>query len=306
MIAAPKIRASAAAGSLSTRLCAGLLGLAALAALACPVAAAEAQRIVSIGGGTTEILYRLGVQDRVVAVDTTSLYPPEATQKPNVGYIRALSAEGVLALSPDLILMEEGGGPPEVVSLLDKAGVRIVHLPGGHSAKALPEKIRAIADAVGEKAEGARLADQMAVDLERLHRDLSTVAKRKRVLFVLSLVDGRPMAAGSDTAADAMIRLAGGENVFAEVHGYKTISPEAAAALQPDVVLMVSRGGGLDPKKDALKLPAFAETPAGKTGALVRMDALYLLGFGPRTAQAARELAEKLYPEQAAAWKAAQ
>jgi iron complex transport system substrate-binding protein len=271
-------------------------GIVAIAALATDAHAAE--RIVSIGGSVTEVLYQVGVADRVVGIDTTSLYPSEAIQtKPNVGYLRALSAEGVLGLSPDLIIMEKDAGPPDAVALLDRAGIPIVHVPAGHELQELPEKIRQIAAAVGKTDEGGNIASKVKTDLERLQADLSAVARKKRVLFILSLVDGRPMAAGTHTAADGIIRLAGAENVFAEVKGYKTISPEAAAALQPEAILMITRSGAPQEGIDILKQPAFAETPAAKTNSFIKMDGLYLLGFGPRTPDAARDLAHQLYPE---------
>ncbi|WAP70407.1 ABC transporter substrate-binding protein [Jiella pelagia] len=82
----------------------------------------DARRIVAVGGAITETLYALGAQDRIVAIDTTSVFPPQVTEKPNVGYMRALSAEGVLAQSPDLILMEAGAGPPQAIELLKSLG----------------------------------------------------------------------------------------------------------------------------------------------------------------------------------------
>ena len=259
--------------------------------------AQEAQRIVSVGGAVTEILYQVGVQGRVVAVDTTSLFPAEAIRtKPNVGYLRALSAEGILSMSPDLIIMEGDAGPPETVALLKQAGIKVVHVPAGHQLGDLSRKIREVATAAGKEAEGQRIADGVDADLAKLKSDLSAVRTPKRVLFILSLVDGRPMAAGTHTAANGIIELAGGVNVFAEVKGYKTISPEAAAALKPDVILMITRAG-MPEHENVLALPAFAETPAAKTGSLIKMDALYLLGYGPRTAEAARDLAAKLYPD---------
>lgn len=275
-------------------------GLVAIASLAAGLAAeaAEPRRIVSIGGSVTEVLYQVGMADRVVGIDTTSLYPAEAIKtKPNVGYLRALSPEGVLALSPDLIIMEKDAGPPDAVALLDKAGISVVHVPPGYELKELPEKIRTIAAAVGKESEGVAIAEKVTSDLDRLQTDLKRVERKRRVLFILSLVDGRPMAAGTHTAADAVIRLAGAENVFGEVKGYKTISPEAAAALQPDAILMITRSGAPLEGSDILKQPAFSETPAAKTNSFIKMDALYLLGFGPRTPEAARELAHKLYPE---------
>jgi iron complex transport system substrate-binding protein len=84
----------------------------------------DPSRIVSIGGAVTEILYALGLQQRVVAVDTTSLYPPDVLQtKPNVGYMRQLSPEGVLGLNPSLILAIDGSGPPNVMAVIESAGI---------------------------------------------------------------------------------------------------------------------------------------------------------------------------------------
>lgn len=274
-----------------------LIVVASLAAPA-PSRAAEPQRIVSIGGAATEILYQLGQQDRIVGIDTTSLFPPEAIRsKPNVGYLRAISAEGVLSLSPDLVLMERDAGPPETVALLEQSGIQIVRVPPGHEMEALPQKIREVANAVGKPEDGARIAQKAEAGLARLQEDLAAVTTKRRVLFILSLVDGRPMAAGTGTAADAIIRLAGAENVFGDVKGYKTISPEAAAALQPEAILMITRSSAPQEGADILKQPAFVETPAAKTGTFIKMDGLYLLGFGPRTPDAARELAARLYPD---------
>lgn len=268
----------------------------ALAAITLTGAAAETpRRIVSIGGAITEILYSLGEAERIAAVDTTSVYPPAAlAEKPNVGYMRSLSAEGVLALSPDMILMDEGAGPREAVTLIDAAGVPVRHVPSGHSVPDLLRKVRVVAGAVGHEAKGEAMARRIEGDLAALESRLAEIPKKRRVLFILSLADGRANAAGRNTGADAVIRLAGGENVFADAQGYKTLSPEAAAALAPDVILMMDRGGG--PSGDPLALPALAATPAGRNGAVIRMDAAYLMGFGPRTPAAVRELAAKLYP----------
>jgi iron complex transport system substrate-binding protein len=257
---------------------------------------AEPQRVVAIGGAITEILYALGEEDRVVAVDTTSLYPPEAlAEKPNVGYMRQLSAEGVLSLSPDLILMDEGAGPAQAVELIDAAGVIVQHVPTGYTVEELTEKVLTVAGAVGRGDAGEAMADSIAAGFEALAADLAAVEEKKRLLFILSLVDGRINAAGSGTGADAVIRFAGAENVFGDVEGYKILSSEAVAALEPDAILMVTRPGleAVDP----LTVPGLAATPAGRTGTVIRMDALHLLGFGPRTPGALRELAATLYPD---------
>jgi iron complex transport system substrate-binding protein len=125
----------------------------------------------------------------------------------------------------------------------------------------------------------------------------SKIGTKKRVLFVLSLVNGRAMVSGKDTAADGIIRLAGGVNAIDEYEGYKPLSDEAAIAAKPDVVLTMQRGGPGTVDADSLfALPAFVASPAAASRAFVSMEGLYLLGFGPRSARAARDLALSLYP----------
>ncbi|KQT53824.1 MULTISPECIES: heme/hemin ABC transporter substrate-binding protein [unclassified Aureimonas] len=265
---------------------------------AAPALAEGPSRIVSIGGATTEILYALGEEKRIAAVDSTSLFPPEAAAShPNVGYMRALSAEGILAQAPDLILMEAGSGPPEAVKAIDGAGIPVVHVPAGFDASGIAGKVRTVAKALGDEAEGEVLAGKIDAEFAALAADLSKLERRPRVLFIYSLVDGRPMAAGGRTAADGIMTLAGATNVLSGFDGYKTLSWEAATELQPDVILMGERAGAPTDRDAILALPAIAATPAGRDKALVSMDMLYLLGFGPRTPAAARDLAARLHPE---------
>ncbi len=99
-------------------------------------------RIVAIGGAITEILYALGFEDRLAGVDTTSLYPPAALRdKPNVGYMRQLSAEGVLGLNPSLVLAMQGSGPKETIEILEAAKVPLVMVPETFSEQGLLDKI---------------------------------------------------------------------------------------------------------------------------------------------------------------------
>lgn len=104
------------------------------------------------------------------------------------------------------------------------------------------------------------------------------------------------MVSGTDTAADGIITLAGAVNAVPEFKGYKSLTHEAVIAAQPDVLLMMDRGGSHGADNEALLAdPAIKMTPAGKTKSIIRMDGAYLLGFGPRTASAIKDLAKKLY-----------
>ncbi|BCP55990.1 ABC transporter substrate-binding protein [Kaistia sp. 32K] len=265
-------------------------------------------RIVTIGGDITEIVYALGAGDRVIARDTTSSYPPEANEKPDIGYMRALSAEGVLSVKPDLIIAVEGAGPKDAIDLLESASVPIVIVPERRSADSIVAKIRLIADILGKKEQGDKMADTLAARFDVLETAIGKIPanERKKAVFLMSLNGGKPMAAGHDTSADAMIQLAGGINPMASVEGYKPASDEALVAAAPEVVVMMIGQSGPPKPETVFDSPALRATPAAKNQALISMDGLYLLGFGPRTADAARDLAHALYPSlDLPAWPAA-
>lgn len=261
------------------------------------VTVADAARTVSIGGAITEILYALGLESRLVGVDTTSLYPAAALHdKPNVGYMRQISAEGVLGLNPTLILAIQGAGPRETMDILETAKVPLVLVPETFSEQGLIEKIKLVGHAMGVDGRAECLATAVDADLAQLRALRAKVTKPVRVMFVMSLLNGRAMVAGHKTAADEIIQLAGAINAVDDYDGYKNIGDEAIVAARPDVVLSIERG------KDSLQAdavythPGFALTPVAASKSFIAMDGLYLLGFGPRTAAAARDLSVKLYP----------
>ncbi|MBH0237807.1 heme/hemin ABC transporter substrate-binding protein [Methylobrevis albus] len=261
-----------------------------------PARAAAGRRIVSVGGAVTEILFALGKADEIVAVDTTSTFPAAAGALPNVGYMRALAAEGVLSVAPDLILAQEGAGPPDALAILAAGSVPLVTIPDVPSPAGVADKIRAVGAAVGANAAADELAESTAARFAALRREVAAVTVRKRVLFVLSLAGGRATVGGTGTAADALIALAGGVNAAEAIAGYKPMSDEAILAAAPDLVISMARGDHALDAATVFALPAFAGTPAAADRSLLAMDGLYLLGFGPRTPDAARDVAAALYP----------
>lgn len=288
------------------RTSAALLAVCWLVAMMMPAGAQSAgtdspRRIVAIGGSVTEIVYALGEEARLAGRDTTSVYPREALALPDVGYIRALSPEGVLSVNPDLILALDGAGPPETVGVLKESGIAFATVPEGFDGDAIVAKIVAVGQALGVEEKAAALAD-------RVSRDLADAAaapsqgEPTRVLFILSMQGGRIMAAGAQTHADAMIRLAGAVNAMEGMNGYKQVSDEAVIQARPDVILMMDRRGDHAISDDDLfGHPAISPTAAAANRRIVRMDGLYLLGFGPRTAEAVRDLGTALNSQSHAA-----
>ena len=241
----------------------------------------------------TEIVYALEAQEILVGNDTTSYYPPAAERLPKVGYQRALSAEGIVSLYPDLVILTEEAGPPAVLAQLQAANIPILSLRAGRSLADVRDAIRVIARALKKDQAGSALIDAIDRQTAALAKVTAGQPTDKRVLFILQHGGGAPMAAGRETAADSIIRLSGAQNAVTGYAGYKPLTPEAAAALQPDVILTTARGLAQVGGKDALlTAPGLSLTPAARTGSLIVMDALLLLGFGPRTTQAAATLHE--------------
>jgi iron complex transport system substrate-binding protein len=262
------------------------------------VSIADSSRIISVGGDVTEILYQLGVGDRIVAVDTTSQYPPEAlATKKSVGYLRALSTEGVLSVNGSLIIASDKAGPPEVVKALKGSSLPYVEIKDDTTPGGIAAKIRLVSLAVGLQGKGDEMVRSLQERFAQVDALRSRVGKSRRVLFVLNVQGGRAMVAGRGTSADAVIRLAGGENAVASVEGFKPIGEEALVESQPDVILTMISTGSNHNVDELISMASVQATPAGRDKRLVRMEPLFLLGFGPRTPDAARELMLKLYPD---------
>jgi len=264
-------------------------------ALASPAGAAP--RIVSIGGPVTEIVYALGAGVDVVGVDTSSTYPEAAAQLPQVGYQRRLSAEGVLSLQPDVVLATSDAGPPVALEHL-KAAVEVVEIPAVYTVAGAEAKIRLVAQTLGRKDQGEQLVETLRRDLAAAAAAVRQSRSQPRVLFLYARGLGTLYVSGTGTAADAMIRLAGGVNAVTEYEDFKPFTPEAVVAAAPDVLLMLARGldslGGVE---GLLKLPGIALTEAARQRRIVAMDDLYLSGFGPRLGAAVKDLAIHLHPE---------
>ena len=242
----------------------------------------------------TEIIFALGAGARVIAVDSTSRFPTLVEALPRIGYMRALAPEGLIALTPDLLLMSEEAGPPQAVAVLRAARAPIRVVPDRPSADGVRAKILAVAEALG--LDGAPLAAAVRADWAALDAPIGSQRPR-RAIFILSASRGAPLVSGEGTHADAMLRAAGATNVIGGFTGYRPLSAEAAAMAAPDAVVMMTHSlaeaGGLDA---VLSMPALAVTPVARTRRVLAVDGPYTLSFGPRAPQARRDLARLLHP----------
>jgi iron complex transport system substrate-binding protein len=269
--------------------------VAAIGGVSAAARADEPSRILSVGGAVTEVLYELGVANRIIAVDSTSLFPPEAlkTHK-NVGYFRTLSTEGVLSVAPDLIIASDKAGPPEVVRALKSSGIDYFEINDDPSAEALVARVRAIAGKVGRAAAGEELVKRIETDFATLATARERLTRHPAALFVLSIRGGRAIVGGGDTSADVMLRLAGATNAASSLKGFKPISDESILAMNPEAIVLMGRSSAGSLSDEVLTVPGVAATRAGRDRRVIEMDGLYLLGFGPRAPAAATDLMKLL------------
>lgn len=248
-------------------------------------------RLITLGGALTEIAYALNVQDQLVGTDTTSLYPEAAQKTPKVGYFRQLSAEGILSLRPDAVVGTDDVGPPAVLAQLRDAGVKLELVQVDHTWAEVQRKVQAVGRAGGQEAAARALQARLDADWRAVQAEVAAYrGPRPRVLFILAHGPA-PRVAGLNTAADAVIRFAGAQNAMEGFQGYRALTAEGLAQAAPDLILTTEEGlaeqGGAE---RFWQRPELALAPAYKTRALLALDALTLIGFGPRLPQAVRTL----------------
>jgi iron complex transport system substrate-binding protein len=267
------------------------------------ISEAATTRIVSLGGDVTEILAALGYMDRIAAVDSTSKFPEVALEtKANVGYLRALSTEGVLSVNPSAIIASDGAGPPDVVKALKGSSIPYLVVEDDAGPESVVAKVRHIGAAINAGDRAEKLAKSIEAEFAALAKEREQLKKAKRALIVLTVQNGRAIVGGAGSSADAILKLAGADNAAVGMDGFKPVSDEQLAQFAPDAIIVMGRvGEGAQKPVELVKaLKGLQSSPAITANAVIQMDGLYLLGFGPRTPAAARDVMAAIYPERRA------
>ncbi|SNR79416.1 iron complex transport system substrate-binding protein [Hymenobacter mucosus] len=253
--------------------------------------AAATPRIVSLNGTISEIICALGRQPQLVGVDVTSTYPVSLAQLPRVGHNRNISAEGVLALNPTLVVGTTESLKPEVASQLKAAGIAVHLFRQEYSVAGTKQLIKEMAATFGATAQVPAVLARLDADLTKVKRS----ATAPKVLFIYARGAGTLMVAGQGTSVEKMVHLAGARNAATGFSDFKPLTAEALVAANPDVLLLFDSGlQSLGGTAGLLQIPGVAQTTAGRTGRIIEMDGQLLTGFGPRLGQATAELASKL------------
>ena len=255
------------------------------------------QRIVIAGGSLTEIVFALGAGDEVVGVDKTSSYPEKVKQLPQIGYWKLLNIEGVLSLKPTLFITLNDVEPDNVIEKVSESKVDVLALqrvPG--TIELLYENIGKIASKLNKQKEGELLINRIKTNLADIQTKIATHPQKTKVLSLMSM-GGTNSVAGKNTTIDALIAIAGGENL-AKHNSFKSYTAESIIAINPEVIILnkysIDQLGGLD---KIATIPGITETSAFKNNRITIIDDSYLFGIGPRVDEAAKLLFQSFYPE---------
>jgi iron complex transport system substrate-binding protein len=248
-----------------------------------PWPASAAQRIVTIANGSGEVVVALGGGSRIVGRDETS-NAPEITDTPVVTSGHEINVESVIALKPDLVLIDASSGPQESIDSLKNAGIRVVEVPEAWTIADIGSKVSAIGSAVGAPALAVDYVSTLTAGTEQL----SLPATPKVAFLYLRGTSAIYLLGGAGSGADSMIKEAGGIDIGeqAQLGAFTPLSAEELIKLDPDVLLVMTNGlqsvGGID---GLLQLPGVAQTKAAASRSVIAVEDTMLLSFGPRTGE---------------------
>ncbi|GGA69595.1 hemin ABC transporter substrate-binding protein [Neiella marina] len=243
--------------------------------LLCLTATANPQqhRLIATDAAATSLVVEFGLLDQLVAIDVTSQLPNGADKLPNIGYHRTLSAEGLLSLNPTTVIGSEHMGPPETISALKQANVRLLQLSGALTPAQLRNNIQTTAQALGEAQRGQQLLDTLANKESQLQQAALT---GHRVAFILAMDPSKLRLAGAGTAGAALIEQMGASNV-ADYDNYRNVSAESLLSMAPTVILVAGRAQQSAVADLVAANGIISHTPAGKHNRIYAVDSSTLV-----------------------------
>lgn len=276
------------------------------------VTVTDVSRILALDvyGTLSRTVYELGLGDRIVGRDTSSVFPEiaEATLVTPAGH--DLAAEAILGLSPTVIITDTSLGPWDVLLQMREAGIPVVIVDPDRDVDSSGALITAVADALGVHDEGVALAQRTAAEIAATTAQIAAVAPAAptdQLRMVFLYVRGQAgvyYMFGEGSGVGSLITSLGGRDVAAEIgwKGMRPLNDEGLVKAAPDLVLMMTDGlasvGG--PTGLLERFPALANTPAGQHQRIVDMADGDILAFGPLTADVLDALAVAVYAPSAA------
>lgn len=261
----------------------------------------SADRILAVNlyGSLAELVFSLGLGDRVIGRDTSTTFPSAAALPLVTPQGHDLSAEAMLKLDPTVILVDDSIGPPAALAQVRAAGIPVVVVDDEQNLAAVPEHIRAVAGALGVPEAGERLVQRVRSEIDAARKTAPTGGTPLRIAFLyVRGTAGVFLIGGKGAGSDAMIEAIGAIDAgsAAGLTKFRPLTSEGLITVAPDVILVMTEGlrsvGGVD---GLLELPGVAQTPAGINRRVIDMDDGILLNFGGRTGKAVEALAKAVY-----------
>lgn len=261
----------------------------------------DSERWVIAGGSITELVYAIGAGNKVVGVDETTSYPEQTQALPHIGYWKQLSTEGILSLRPSTFVTWDDAEPKMVLRQLAQHNVKVISLPRTPATFELMLKnIRTLAISLDKQKEAEALIGSLQSRLAVINAKNSQIKQKVKVMFFLSPGGGIPQVAGKTSVADAILHLAGGENI-ATHENYRIYSAEAIIAANPELIIITTQSqknqtGGLRASEGLASVPGVSMTQAWKNQRIIEIDQSLILGMGPRIVDAVELLHQQFYP----------
>lgn len=251
------------------------------------------QKIITAGGTITEIVDALGSGDLIIATDITSTYPASMQSLPSIGYRNQIKAEGILALGPDLILMEEGYLSEDVVNQLKTAEIEIHTFIKPTKISETYALIEGLGELLDQKQAAESLKTELDADLSSLEAYIESAPSEPKAAFIMARGPQTIFLAGEATFAQEIFSMAKLEFPATGFKDFVPLTPEAMVKLNPDYLVFFESGfqslGGF---QGLAKIQGVDQTTAFKKNQIISLDGNYLSGFGPRVGKAALELAK--------------
>jgi len=253
-------------------------------------------RIVSLGPSNTEILFALGLGDRVVGVTDFCDYPPEALEKEKIGGPTNLDAEKIVALNPDLVLAIDMNKLDDILALealgLTVFGIESVDLDD------ILNDIRTIGQITDKEAEANALTDDMQSRIEAITEETEGLSPEERPRTFHICWHDPIWTCGQGTFIHDLIEKAGGANIFADIEGYQAVDLEAVIARDPEVIIVTAMGGTAGPVWEwVVTEPRLADVSARKNGRVYYAESNWVERPGPRIVLGLEQLAKYIHPE---------
>ncbi|MEW2552450.1 ABC transporter substrate-binding protein [Streptomyces zhihengii] len=260
----------------------------------------NADRVVPLTGSLNEIVFTLGLGDRVVARDITATFQ-QAEKLPVVTRAHDVSAESVLSLRPSVVLAESGTGPAEAIGQIRDAGIPLVVVEPAKSLADVGRRIERVAAVLGVEERGAELKKRTEERIAAVQEKIPAHGSEKpRVAFLY--VRGSAavyLIGGAESGAVSLLEAAGAVDAGKEsglTKDFTPITSEALVKAAPDAILVMTKGlESVDGIDGLVKIPGVAQTPAGMDRRVVSVADGVLLNYGPRTDQVLATIVEQLY-----------